>query len=159
MYCKALSDIEKATLGVSHIASITANDLTTATANTEQVLNLMAIPTDAFIEKVEARLIVPFEDVSDAALDSVTIDIGHTDNDDEWVAAAELCKNGTEITQPKYSNTAVGPFAASKYVTATFAATAGKLLSNVDKGEIQILLRLCDFKPVHDGQPTTAMTK
>lgn len=159
MYFKRLSALERAATGMTHIGSISANDLTQATANTAQSFNLAAIPTDAVIEKTEARLIVPFKDASDAAFNSTTLDLGDTGSATRFQTAKQVNENGTEITQPVVSYTATAPYAASQFITANFNSMAAKALNDIDIGEVQFLFKISDFKEIHDYQPVTAMTK
>lgn len=160
MYCKRLSLQETGNSGMTHIASISCNDLTQATVNTAQSLNVLALPTGAIVSEVEARLIVPFENTADAAFNSVTLDVGDTGSATRWFTAQQVNKNGAFIAVPILSATGVqGPYAASQFFTVNFNSIAAKALLALNKGEIQILFRVKDLKPIHDGQPTTASTK
>lgn len=159
MYFRPLSTLERAATGMTHIGAITANDLIQTTVNTAQSFNLAAIPLHAVVTMQEAKLITPFKDPADAAFNSTTVDIGDTGSATRWQTAQQVNENGTEITAPVFSNTGVGPYLASQFLTVNFNSMAAKALNNLKVGEIQFLYRILDLKALHDAQQTTVQTK
>jgi len=154
-----LSSIERAALGFTHLAVFSANDLTEATANTDQSFNLAPIPLGAVVEQVELRLVVPFEDLDVAGYNDTQVDVGDTGSATRFLSALQVNRNGTEITAPQFTNTAVGPYAASQYLTVNFNGMSGKSLVDLDKGELHVLYRLIDPAALSSNQPRTRITK
>jgi hypothetical protein len=156
---RALAEQEVSNNGnFTHMAVLTANDLTETAANTAQTFTV-AIPTEALMLKAEVRLKTAFKDASDAALNTTTLSLGDTSTATRYVNAAELNENGTEITAPVFTNTAIGPYAASQNMIATVGSMAAKSLVNVDVGEVHILVQLVQPKIYSDLTPATGMTK
>ena len=159
MLFKPLSQQEIGQKEFTHMAVVTANDLTQATANTAQSFNVAALPVGSVIEKVVLRLITPFKDPADAAFNSDTVDVGDTGSATRYLTAQEVNENGTEITAPQYNATLGGPFAASQFLTIRFNSMAAKSLVNIKIGELHVFVKLSDYKPLSDAQPSTSLTK
>jgi hypothetical protein len=126
--------------GFTHIAVITADDLTQATAATAQTITLVTLLAFDIIQKVGWYLKTPFKDVSDAAFNSDTMSVGDNAAVTTHIAATEVNENGTEILS-HYSNTAVRYTSADK-IAVTFNSMAAKSLVNIDVGELHIFFAL-----------------
>jgi len=161
MTFKELALQEKAALGVTHQAVVTANDLTQATAAAAQSFNLCAIPVGAIIAGVWLRLITPFQDAAtpDTGFNSTTVDVGDTGSATRFATAQQVNANGTFITAPQYNATAGGPYAASQFLTVNFNSMAAKSLNKLNKGEVHVLVNLIDAKKLSDLQFPTPLTK
>lgn len=145
--------------GFTHMAVITADDLTEPAANTAQAVKIKGtIPAGAIIAKMEARLVVPFEDKSDAAYDTTTLVVGDAGSANRFLTSGELNKNGAEITIPEFTNTAYQP-SADEDILATFGSKAAKSLVNIDKGEVHLLLQLLDTKILSDVKRASTIAK
>lgn len=157
MICKPLATNEIADNGgYTHIASITADDLTTTTNNTSQTITLATLAIGDAIGKVATRVKTSFQDVSDAAFNTTAVTIGDTANAvNNHITSQETNVNGTVVTQ-KMSNTLVGPYTAADKIAITFNAMASKNLNNIDKGEIEVLFqlqRLAQLEKAVGGKP------
>lgn len=145
--------------GFTHMAIITADDLNETTANTTQAISLAAIPITAIIQKLEIRLQVPFEDLSDAAFNVTSVTVGDSGSATRFIGASELNRNGTEIVVPIFTNTAYGPVTAAETILATFTSMSGKSLTNIDKGELHIFVQVLDTKVLSDVKGNSTITK
>lgn len=126
----------------THIATITADDLTTAATNTAQTITLVSLMAGDIIGKILWRAKTFFQASADAAFNTTTMSIGDTASGvATHKAAIELNVNGTEVREG-FSNTAVGPYTAADSLTATFNAMAAKALLSIDTGEVEILFQL-----------------
>jgi hypothetical protein len=153
-----LSNNERTGHDFTHLAVLTANDLTQATANTAQVVNY-PLPVDAVIEKSAARLITPFEDPSDAAFNSTTVDVGDTGSATRWFTAKQVNKNGSFIAAEQFAAALGGPYAVAQNFAINFNSMAAKSLVNLKKGELHVFVKLTTPKDLSLAQPATTLTK
>jgi hypothetical protein len=144
--------------GFTHIAIVTADDLTEATANTAQDVSLGTVPKGWIINKTMARLVVPFEDKSDAAFNTTALVVGDAGSANRYITSAQMNRNGTEITIPQYNNTAYQTTAATE-ILANFAAMSAKSLVNIDKGEVHIFFQLIDTAILSELQSGATIVK
>jgi hypothetical protein len=144
--------------GFTHMVVFTADDLTEATANTAQTIALPKVPKGFVINKGYARLVTPFEDKSDAAFNTTPFILGDAGDDDRYIASSELNKNGTEITYPTFNNTAF-QVTADTELLAKFGSMAAKSLSNIDKGELHLVLQIIDTRILSDLQSAASIVK
>ena len=142
----------------THLARITADNLTEATAATAQTIKLCDMADGDIIEAMEMRLITPFEDKSDGTFNSTTISLGDAGSATRYVNAVQVNRNGTEITDPVYSNTAY-QYTAPGELRLAVGSMAAKSLVNIDKGELQILLKIKESKKLHDLHSTVMVVK
>jgi len=159
MYFKELSLQEKAANNATHQLVVTANDLTQATANTAQSINVAALPVGCIIAGVWARLITSFQNPADAAFNSTTVDVGDTGSATRFLTAQQVNTNGTPISAPAYSPTQGGPYAANQFITVNFNSMAAKSLVNLKVGELHVLFNVIDVKKLSDLQAATPLTK
>jgi hypothetical protein len=157
MICKPLTTNEIADNGgYTHIATITADDLTTTTANTAQTILIANLAIGDAIGKVATRLKTNFENTADAAFNTTTMSIGDLAAVSTHTAAAETNNNGTVVSE-KFSNTLVGPVTAADKIAITFNAMAGKNLNTINKGEIEVLFQLQRIKQLEQAVAGSAI--
>jgi hypothetical protein len=158
MQVRTLSTNERAEApGYTHVAIITADDLTQATANTAQTITLLALKAGDQIMRVLWHLIRAFENTADAAFNSDTVSVGDTAAVTTHLAAAEANVNGTEIIY-RTGNTVV-LYTAADILTVTFNSMAAKSLVNLNRGELRLFFALARVKNVSDAMPSTQIAK
>lgn len=143
MFIQKLSNNEKHA-GFTHVIQLTPDDLTEATANTEQVINTIPVVAGNVVERVMPVLITPFKDASDAAYNSTLLEVGDAGDDDRYLAATQLNENGSEVLFAAGTGT-VNAFTAAGYITVTFGSMAAKSLSDIDVGEVHIYVRMVEL--------------
>lgn len=84
--------------GFTHDARVTADDLTTAVANTAQTLKLGGIPQFAVLRKVELVIRKPFRNKADTAFNSLTLSLGDQANGATQFLAAKQANANNNIT-------------------------------------------------------------
>lgn len=131
---------EQTGLGATHKIVLTHADLTTAAADTDQVIPLLNVRLGTRVECIGTYVPTPFEDASDAALNTTLLSVGETDPD-EFLTAQELNENGTEVLAKAGTGDAL-VFLADDTVDATVESMTGKSLVNIDVGEVWIFLRV-----------------
>jgi hypothetical protein len=159
MICKPLATNEIADNGgYTHIASITADDLTTTTNNTSQTILIATLAIGDAIGKVATRVKTSFKDVSDTAFNTTAITVGDTANAvNNHITSQETNANGTVVVE-KFSNTLVGPYTAADKIAITFSAMAAKKLSDIDQGEIEVLFQLQRIRVLEQAMAGRAIT-
>jgi hypothetical protein len=159
MICKPLATNEIADNGgYTHVASITADDLTTTTNSTSQTILIATLAIGDAIGKVATRVKTSFQDVSDAAFNTTAITVGDTANAvNNHITSQETNVNGTVVVE-KFSNTLVGPYTAADKIAITFNAMAAKNLNNIDKGEIEVFFQLQRIKQLEQAMAGRAIT-
>jgi hypothetical protein len=159
MICKPLATNEIADNGgYTHIATITADDLTVTTNNTSQTITIATLAIGDAIGKVATRVKTSFKDASDTAFNTTTITVGDTANAvNNHITSQETNENGTVVVE-KFSNTLVGPYTAADKIAITFNAMAAKKLSDIDTGEIQVLFQLQRIKQLTLAVAGSAIT-
>ena len=144
--------------GFTHICVIDADNLTEAATNTAQTIVMPTLPKGWIYNKGYGYLVTPFEDKSDPAYNSTTFSLGDVGDTARYIASAQLNKNGTEITIPKFGNTAF-QFTAATGLLATFGSMAAKSLKNINKGELHIVIQIIDTDILSILQGTTPILK
>lgn len=142
--------------GFTHIATITAGDLTQATANTAQTFDLGPIPAGT-APQVEIRNTTPFKDASDAAFNTTTMSIGDTGSATSLLAAQELNVNGTEVTVVRGTQAAV--YTTANTFRVTVNAMAAKSLVNIDVGQVDILVKIENPQPLMNVKGAVTFSK
>jgi hypothetical protein len=159
MTIRPLSTNERAeTPGFTHVASVTADDLTQTTVNTLQTITVATLATTDIIGRVQDYVKTSFQNTADAAFNTTTRSIGDGTGVATHTAAAEANLNGTVVLS-KFSNTAVGPYAAANTLTVTFNSMAAKALSNINRGELVILFQLVRSLAIINAQSSVQITK
>src|SRR4029450_2623102 len=79
MLLRPLTTNERAeTPGFTHVARITADDLTNATVAAAQTIDLATLAKNDIIFRVAGYIRVPFQNTLDAAFNTTTVSIGDT---------------------------------------------------------------------------------
>ena len=152
--------------GSTHKAVLRHSDLTNSTANQTLEIPVNAAAADVKqIEVIAMRLTVPFEDKSDAAFNDLTVICGwpagsatgtgdlsttHTNaaaagsvDAAGFLRSAQVNANGTFVTFMPGTGVRVYYNVAAKHINVYVAtATGGKTVDNLDKGELEIWVRI-----------------
>lgn len=137
--------------GWTHKITLTHEDLTETNANTAQTITLLTLPANAAVMHAGFYLETPFQDASDAALNTTTLIVGDAGDTDRLIPSKELNVNGTEILAFATANATDSiPYAyvASTTVSAIFGSMAAKSLSDIDAGKIHIFLQVSNLDQV-----------
>lgn len=134
--------------GYTYHVKLTHEDLTETTANTAQVIELVTVEQGSVVQSVAYNLPVPFEDASDAAFNVTTLEIGDGTDPNRFIVSKELNENGTEIlawVTANDVNTLPYAYLAADTIDATIGSMAAKSLSDIDTGEIDILISVVNI--------------
>ncbi len=139
---RPLSLSEQAAHGCTHVATVTADALTTTATATAQTLTLATLKAGDAIARVYWKLKTTFQDASDAAFNTDTMSVGDTATGvTKWIAAKEVNENGTEINY--FANFVGGAFyTAADTLTLTFNSQTAKALNDLDTGEVEVYFAL-----------------
>jgi hypothetical protein len=138
-----LSLEEQAASGYNKKVVITHEDLTTATANTAQTIEMFSVPAYTVVDAAAFKLVTPFEDASDNALNTTTLLVGDGGSTGRYAPSKELNVNGTEIlawATSAATNTLPYAYVSADTVDAIFGSMTDKSLSDIDVGEVHIYL-------------------
>ena len=130
----------KAATGYTHKAVITHSDLTEATANTAQTIELLDVAAGDVVHTAAVKVVTAFSDASDTAFNSTTLIVGDDGSTNRFVTSQELNVNGSEVLYKAATNTAPHAYTAANTVDAVFGSMAAKSLSDIDAGEVHIYL-------------------
>lgn len=124
-------------------STVYESDITQATANTAQTLDLFPILAGQIVVRVWFKLRVPFKNSADAAFNTTTMSLGDTSGVAALLAAQETNENGTEILCAVSSTAKAYPAADTARVT--FNSMAAKSLVNLDTGIVDIFHEILDL--------------
>ena len=130
----------KAATGYTHKVIITHDDLTTATANTAQTIELLSVAAGDVVNTAAVKVVTAFSDASDTAYNTTTLIVGDDGTTNRFVTSQELNVNGTEVLYKAATNTAPHAYTAANTVDAVFGSMAAKSLSDIDAGEVHVFL-------------------
>lgn len=131
--------------GHTHMAIITADDLTTAATNTAQKIKLATLPAGSYVKRVTLKLVKAFRNSADNAFNTTAVTVGDNSAANTFITSKELNANaGGLITTPSLQNTAVGPYSAADELDITFNAMVAKALLSVNEGEVHVLAEIYD---------------
>jgi hypothetical protein len=142
--------------GFTHVAIVTANDLTQATAAAAQVFNLCGIKAGDIMYRAVGIPVVPFQNTLDAAFNADTVSLGDTGSAARHLAATEANANGTFLRV--MGNTAF-LYTAADTLQLTVNSMAAKSLSNINRGEYHAFFCLTRTDDVSRAIARTAATK
>jgi hypothetical protein len=134
--------------GFTHSFKVTHADLTETTANTAQVIPLYTTKKGTLILDAAFILKTAFKDASDAAFNSNTISIGIGGAAASFLPATEINEKGTEVlafVTTNATDTLPGSFVGADTIDLTVNSMSGKSLSDIDTGEVIIMLRICEL--------------
>jgi len=122
--------------------SIKNADLTETGSGTAQVFDIAGLlPARSIVDSVALDVPTPLEDLSDAAHDDITVQVGDSGDPDATLAITQIAeKNGSTIVTAHNNTGKSYPAAGTFRITVT--PKAGKILNNVDAGEFIILVWL-----------------
>jgi hypothetical protein len=124
------------------IAIIKFDDLTDAVASEAQTLTLFTLPVAALVKHVTLELPTSFQNAV-AAYDSVTVQVGTDDDDDNFLTATQIDnRSGSPAIFPIYDSGDAFPFkilAAHPKVVATFTPKSTYKLADLTGGELRLL--------------------
>ena len=150
MIFRTLSTNEKAEApGYSHIAEITADDLTQSTVTTVQTITLTAIRAGDQMMRVFWYLKRPLENTADVANNTTTVSVGDNAAVTTHLVAAEANLNGTEIIYRTGNTTVL--YTASDILTVTFTPKTGTALSVINRGDLILLFGISRLKELGDA--------
>lgn len=141
--------------GYTHKGVILATDLTVAVDGTVQALDLGPIPDGSKIQ-IMVDALVPFENTLEPANDTTTVSFGDTGSATSLLAAQQVNRNGTEITDMVEGNLST-VYAAVDTLKATFTPKAATQLAELNKGQLVYFVRiLCPVPYLNAGVPSQA---
>lgn len=141
MHRQHLLEEEVAATGANLLVILTHEDLTESTVNTAQAIDLFTKGNGRTVKLVRSKIVTAFEDASDAALNTTTLIVGDSGDDDRLLASQELNENGTEVEIKEGTGTTHAPTSDTTY-QATFGSMSGKKLSDIDTGEVHLFFNL-----------------
>jgi|SRR5262245_12184120 len=149
MLVRPLTTNEKAEMpGYTHIAIVTADDLTQATAAAAQVINLCGLKKGDMIQRAIGDPVVPFQATGDAAFNSDTVSLGDTGSATRHLAATEANANGTFL---KVAGNTAFLYTAADTLQLTVNSMAAKSLVNINRGEYHAFFALCRSSDVSNA--------
>jgi hypothetical protein len=145
MIVSPLAHPEIAAKGYTHAIEIDYTDLS-GTAATTLVIPILTVGLGDVVEAAGFRLNTAF-DASDAAINSLLLEVGFGGATANFIAQTELALDGTEILAFVTSNsvnTIPAVFLAADTVDALFTVAGGgsPLLSELTSGKVTIYLRM-----------------
>jgi len=119
-------------------------DLTETGAGTAQTFDIAGLlPARSIVDSVALDVPTALEDLSDAAFDDITVQVGDSVDPDATLAITQIAeKNGSTILAN--NNNTGKSYSAAATFRITVTPKAGKILNNVDQGEFVILVWLKD---------------
>src|SRR5262245_44745563 len=134
MLVRPLTTNERAeTPGFTHVARITADDLTQATAAAAQTIDLATLAKNDIILRVAGYIKTPFQNTLDAAFNSSTVSIGDTSGVAALAAAGEANANGTFVNILGTVLTGGKIYTAADTLRVEVKLMASKSLSNINR--------------------------
>lgn len=158
MTFKSLTTNERAeTPGFTHVAIVTADDLTQTTANTVQTITLCNLIAGDQIQRVKWYLSTPFQNTADNTNNATTASVGDSAAVTTHLAAGETNLNGTELIWRTVST--VVAYTAGDIFTVTFTPKTGSALNVINRGELRLLVSLCRPAFVFNAISATQVAK
>jgi hypothetical protein len=130
--------------GATHEVIITHADLTESTANTSQVIAIKDALVGDLVSCVGMKLVTPFKDASDTAFNSNTVQVGDDGSANRFLASTQVNENGTEILFLAGTGTSYA-YLADNTIDITVGSMSGKSLSDIDVGELRLLLKVIEL--------------
>jgi hypothetical protein len=147
----ALSALETAAHGFTHVVVLRHEDLTNTSASgtPTQTLELLNLAEGDLVQECAVRLKEKFQDTADAAQNSTTIEVGDGGDVDRFLASQELNVNGTEIVAKAGTGTQRA-YTSADTLDVVVTGTASKALSDLNAGEAHIYLRIARLDALSD---------
>jgi hypothetical protein len=161
MLVRPLTTNERAeTPGFTHVARITADDLTNATAAAAQTIDLTVLFKNDIILRVAGYIRVPFQNTLDGAFNTTTVSIGDTSGVAALAAAGEANANAaTPVNTLGVVLTGGKIYTAADTLRVTFNSMAGKALVNLNRGEYFVFFALSRLSEVANAMAAARISK
>ena len=130
----------KAATGFTHKSIVTHEDLTQTTADTDQTLSLLALAAGDVVTTAAWKLVTPFKDASDSALNDTKVQLGDTADDDEYIVATQVNENGEVLFAAAAPASVPLVYTAANAVELLVESMTAKSLSDIDTGELHVYL-------------------
>jgi len=158
MLLRPLTTNERAeTPGFTHVARITADDLTQATAAAAQTIDLCTLNKNDIILRAAGYIRVPFENTLDAAFNTSTVSIGDTGGVAALAAAGEANKNAATPVNTLGSTAKI--YTAADTLRVTVNSMSGKSLVNINRGEYYVFVSLSRLAFVANAMAAARISK
>jgi hypothetical protein len=153
MNFRPLTTNERAeTPGFTHVAIVTADDLTTTTANTVQTITLCTLQAGDQVQRVKWYLKTAFQDTASAGNDATTASVGDSAAVTTFLAAGETNLNGTELIWRTFNTTTA--YTAGDFLTVSFTPKTATAVSVLNRGELLLFFSI--FRPTFVAQAISA---
>jgi hypothetical protein len=163
-FMRPLTTNERAeTSGFTHVARITADDLTNPTAAAAQTIDLAPLAKGDIILRAAGYIRVPFTALlagsPDAAFNDIQVSVGDTSGVAALVPAAQAA--GTAATPVNSVSTTTTPkiYTAADTLRMTVNSMTGKSLVNVNRGEYYVFVALSRLSEVANAIATSRISK
>lgn len=130
--------------GATHAFEVSHLDLSEATADTAQAVELITLGNGFLFEVVDSQVLEAFEDASDEDFDSTTVSVGIAGALAGQLAAQEVNENGTVVQAKAGTGTVLAPTAATAVVVNFIPLPDTKKLADLDKGRVRIYAKITD---------------
>lgn len=137
---------ERAASGFTHRLDFSYRDITAGIANntakTWGAGFLPAVSGSDIVRESELHLTTPFQNTADAAFNSSTISFGDVTTATRFINASEANLNGTEVIDVVPGAVVNAIYVAAGQLQLTLNAMANKTVSDLNKGQAYILVKL-----------------
>ena len=136
---------EKAAAGYTHRVRLTHADLSQATANTVQTIQMITVREGDVVQAAAYRLVDEFEDASDNAFNVTTITVGDGGDVDRFIVSKEINVNGTEVDNwatAQVTDTLPYAYGSADTIDIVFTSMAAKALVDIDVGNLDVFLKV-----------------
>jgi hypothetical protein len=144
--------------GYTHIFTVTAGDLTLATVTTTQTLEHGPIPKGSKIQ-VELRNTIPFQNTADNTNNTTGVSVGDGVGVATVLANKEVNLNGSEIVDPQEGTLSAAVYTADDILKTTWTPKSGTALLALNKGQIDVLVRIVNPNPLMDVKGAVSFAK
>ncbi len=134
--------------GYTHRVVLTYADLTETAANGTQTIALLSLLAGQAVLRCALRVATALADASDAAFNSVLLEVGDGGDTDRYLTSTQLNVNGTEVLYKLHPSTTPNVYVADDTVDALFTPGTGKILTDIDVGELTLLFEVADLNKV-----------
>lgn len=126
---------EKATGLYTYRWDFDHRDFTETSTNTDQTFTLFTTAAGDQIVQAHLHLGPAFEDLSDSAFNSVTLDFGDEDLATRFFSGVQINRNGSEVIDSYMDPSSDYIYTAAKIIKVNFNSMSGKALIDLDKGK------------------------
>lgn len=130
----------KAATGYTHKVILDHTDLTNASTNTAQTIELLSVAAGDVVHSAAVKVVTHFENTADTAFNSTTLIVGDDGSTNRFVTSTQVNDNdGSKVTYKAHTNTAPHAYTAANTVDAVVTPAAGNLAA-LNAGEVHIFL-------------------